>query len=250
MNNFTNNRWISFIVLLLLTVNLITLALLWTNKKTNREYLIPPPPPQPQQNGQVFEFITHELKLDSTQQEAYKKLRDEQQSQVRPLQDNIGKAKDIFFALLQKETVSDSTIEAYSKRIGNLEQQRDVFTFRHFQKLRAICTKEQQVKFDNIIQQALRQMSPQRGPRPKPGPGMEGADTEKRDGPAMQRPGMKPAGNRLPPPTGMRPPGDGPAPEMRPDDGYRPPPGVRRPPPAGRMPAAPRPGGPPQKDSI
>ena len=33
MNNLTNNRWLSVITLLLLTANIVTLALLWTNKK-------------------------------------------------------------------------------------------------------------------------------------------------------------------------------------------------------------------------
>ena len=157
MSNNTNNRWFTAVTLLLLTANIVTLALLWTNKKADREYLNLPPAQQRQPGGQVFEFITNELKLDSVQQETYKKLREEHQLQVRPYQDSIGKAKDKFFDLLKQENVADSLIENFSKKIGNLEQQRDVFTFRHFQKLRAICNKEQKIKFDSIIQQALKQ---------------------------------------------------------------------------------------------
>ncbi|MBK7306324.1 MAG: hypothetical protein IPI88_04330 [Chitinophagaceae bacterium] len=78
MSNATNNRWLTIITLLLLTANIVTLALLWTNKKPDREEFIPPPPPQ-QPGGQVFEFISNELKLDSAQQETYKKLREEHQ---------------------------------------------------------------------------------------------------------------------------------------------------------------------------
>lgn len=261
MKSITNNRWLSVLILLLLTANIITLAFLWVNKRADAAYFNEPPPPPPQQGGQVFEFLTHELKLDSAQQEAYKKLRDEHRSQVRPFQDSIGKAKDSFFDLLKQENVSDSMVEAYSKKIGNLEQQRDVFTFRHFQKLRAICNKEQQIKFDSIIQQALKQMAPAR----QQGPGMDRPGPERRgDGP-MRRPGMKPDGNRPPPPGGMRPagddgppppgmrPGDGPPPNggMRPGDG--PPPGGMRPPPPGGMRPPPRgmwPGGPPKKDTL
>ena len=258
MNNITNNRWITVIVLLLLTANIITLALLWTSKRTGGEYIESreAPPPPPQQGGQVFEFLSRELKLDSTQQEAYRKLRDEHQSQVRPLQDSIGQSKDSFFALLQKENVTDADIAALNKRTGDLEQQKDLFTFRHFQKLRAICSKEQQAKFDSIIQQALRQLA---GPG-RPGPGMQGPGRDRTDGPSMQRPGAKPAGHRPPPPPGMPPadgpppdrmhPGDGPPPGMRPGhpppDGMRPPPPGMRPPPPGM-----RPGNKPaQKDSM
>ncbi len=247
MNSITNNRWISVLILLLLTANIVTLTMLWMNKKSGKEEFNQLPPPQQQSGGQVFEFLTRELKLDSVQQEAYKKLRDEHQSQVRPFQDSIGKAKDSFFALLQKENVSDSLVETYSKKIGNLEQQRDVFTFRHFQKLRAICNKEQQVKFDSIIQQTLKQMAPAR----QQGAGMDRPGPEKKGDGDMRRQGMKPDGMRPPPPGGMQPPpGEGPAQGMRqgddpPPPGMRPPPPGMRPPPPGR-----RPGGPPGKDSL
>ena len=163
MSNSTNNRWLSVVTLLLLTANIVTLALLWTNKKNNSES----DRPQPQQKGQVFEFITNELSLDSTEQQAYKKLREEHQAGIRPLQDSIRVAKDRFFDLLKEENVTETTMQVYSNKIGELEQQRDVFTFKHFQKLRAICNKEQQIKFDNIIQDVLRRMG---GPKRPPGP--------------------------------------------------------------------------------
>ena len=172
MNNFTNNRWLSVITLLLLTANIVTLALLWTNKKNEKEQVIL----QPKPGGQVFEFITHELNLDSAQQIAYEKLREEHQAGVRPLQDSIRNAKNTFFDLLADEKVVDPMIQEFSKRIAELEQQRDVLTFKHFQKLRAICNKEQQTKFDSIIQEVLRSMGgPKRPPGP-PRPGMENGD--------------------------------------------------------------------------
>jgi Spy/CpxP family protein refolding chaperone len=171
MNNFTNNRWLSVITLVLLTANIVTLALLWTNKKNEREPFMPWPQPA----GQVFEFVNHELNLDTAQQLTYKKLREEHQAGIRPLQDSIRQAKDIFFVLLKEETIAETKIQEYSKRIGGLEQQRDVLTFKHFQKLRAICNKEQQMKFDTIIQEVLRSMG---GPKKPPGPplGMENGE--------------------------------------------------------------------------
>ena len=165
MNNFTNNRWLSVITLLLLTANIITLALLWTHNKTGRGDLKLPAPPR----GQVFEFLTHELKLDPAQQATYKKLRDEHRAGQGAIQDSIRKAKDAFFALLQQPGVSDSLVYLYSHRAVEAEQQLDEFTFRHFQKLRAICNAEQQKRFDEIIQDALRQMAPPRHEGPPPG---------------------------------------------------------------------------------
>ena len=176
MNNSTNNRWLSVLTLLLLTANIVTLALLWMNKSSDKgDRQLPPPG-----GGQVFEFLTHELNLDSSQQETYKKLRDEHRAGVKPLQDSIRKAKDAFFGLMKEGNITDSTVADYSKKASDAVQQLDIFTFKHFQKLRAICTTEQQKKFDNIIQDVLKRMGQQRqqGPPPPnpPQPGMERGD--------------------------------------------------------------------------
>lgn len=169
MNNFTYNRWLSVITLLLLTANILTLALLWTNKSKDRGDLRLPPTP----NGGAFEFLNKELKLDPAQQEAYKKWRDEHREGEKGFQDSIRRSKDNFFELIKRTNVSDSVLLAYSSRVGAFEQQRDILTFKHFQKLRAICNKEQQTKFDNIIEDVLRRMG---GPKRPPGPPLPGME--------------------------------------------------------------------------
>ena len=136
MKNFTNNPLLSIIILLLLTANIVTLAFLWTHKGGDRREKGMPPPPVG--GGQVFEFVNNELKLDSAQRVAYGKLRDEHQPGQKPLQDSIRKAKDAFFALLQQSNAPDSLIMAGSRKTSETEQQLELLTFRHFQKLRAI----------------------------------------------------------------------------------------------------------------
>ena len=172
MKNFTNNPLLSIIILLLLTANIVTLAFLWTNRPGDkREKGMPP-----LAGGQVFEFVSNELKLDSAQRAAYGRLRDGHQAAQRPLRDSIRKAKDDFFSLLQQANAPDSLIQAGSKRTTDAEQQLELLTFRHFQQLRAICNADQQKKFDEIIQDVLRRMGPGRqgqkpGGRQGEGPG-------------------------------------------------------------------------------
>lgn len=196
MNNSTNNnnRWLTIITLFLLTANIATLAFLWMHHKTARRDDDKLPPP----NGQVFEFINTELKLDSAQRETYRKLREEHQAGVRPLQDSIRKAKDDLYSLLKQPNVDESTLQAAAKKAAEADQQLDIFTFRHFQKLRAICTPAQQQKFDSIIQDVLHRMAPAKRQGPPP-PRREGEE-----GPG-----------RMPPP----PPGDrneeGPPPDQK-----------------------------------
>ncbi|MBS1511980.1 MAG: periplasmic heavy metal sensor [Bacteroidetes bacterium] len=183
-----NNRWLSIITLLLLTLNIVTLGYLWTHKNGGTP---PPPPPVAGQQGQVFEFVTQELQLDSAQKESYKKLRDQHHAGQQPLQDSIKKAKDDFFELLKQQPVSDAAVKEAASKVSAAEEQLALFTFHHFQQLRAICTPVQQQKFDSIIQDVLHRFAPVRRPGPPP-PGMrdgklppppEGGDGPPKDGP-------------------------------------------------------------------
>ena len=162
MSNFKNNRWLSIITIVLLVANIVTLAMLWSHKNKDGNDQKPPQPP-----GQVFEFVSKELALDTAQQEAYKKLRDAHQASQRQMQDSIRKAKDALFLLLQQPTVSDSLVQEYSKRATAFDQQMDIITFKHFQQVRALCNLEQQKKFDAVIKDVLRRMQ---GPRNRQGP--------------------------------------------------------------------------------
>ena len=188
MKNFTNNPLLSILILLLITANVVTLTLLWIHNKNDKGRREMPPPPQGP-GGQVFEFVTNELKLDSTQQLSYKKLRDEHQAAQKPLQDSIRKSKDDLFSLLSQANAADADIQTASKKTAEFEQQLDLLTFHHFQKLRAICTAGQQKRFDEIIKDVLRRMAPPR--RQGPPPGREG---EGPGGPEGRRPPPPPEG--------------------------------------------------------
>ena len=175
MSNLKNNRWLSVATLILLVANIITLTLLWTNKKNENAAVKRMPP------GQVFQFLTNELQLTEQQQAAYRILRDQHQASQQQFRDSIRKAKDALFSLLKQPTVPDSLLQEYSKRATVYDQQLDMITFRHFQQVRALCDPTQQKKFDNIIQDVLRRMGqnrrgqgpPRGGERKGPPPGSD-----------------------------------------------------------------------------
>ena len=160
MVNFKNTSWFYLFAGLLITANIVTLTLLWLNRSGNEQH----PPREPHSN--LFEYLTKELDLTKQQLDKYRVLRDEHQEGTRELQDSIRKSKDALFNLLKQENVSDEAIFAQSNKAAGFHAQLDNFTFHHFKRLRAICTPGQQIKFDNIIQEALRTQGPQ-GPPPK-----------------------------------------------------------------------------------
>lgn len=190
MSIFTNNRWMAIITGLLITANIVTLTLLWTQKRGDRPAL----PPQPPGSGPVFEFVNKELGLTKEQQDAYAKLREEHQKNSRAAGDSQRMLKDGFFELLKHPNVSDAVVQQKSDSILQLQQRLDMATFKHFQQLRAICTGAQQKKFDSIIVEVVHRLAPKKQGPPQ---GREG------EGPGRMRP--PPDGERMPaPPPGKQ----------------------------------------------
>lgn len=113
-------------------------------------------------SGDVASFIINELKLDSSQQQIFKTLREEHHEKAMQLRDELRQSKDAIFILLNNENAADTIVKKAVAHAAAIEQQLDLITFEHFKKLRAICTQEQKKKFDEIIQQALRMQGGQR----------------------------------------------------------------------------------------
>lgn len=116
----------------------------------------------PRPTEDVASFIINELKLDSTQQQIFKTLREEHHEKTMQLRDELKESKDAIFNLLNNEKANDTIVKKAVAASAVIEQQLDLITFEHFKKLRAICTAEQKKKFDEIIQQALHMQGGQR----------------------------------------------------------------------------------------
>lgn len=157
---YSKNKWVGVITSVLLIANIITLVLLWTGHRqdSGAGKFMPPPGA-----GPAFEFVVQELGMTQQQQDAYRHLRDEHQQQIRPLTDSLAISKKAYFSLLKDSSITDSLLLKFSGKTVQLQQQMELVHFRHFQKLRALCTVDQQQKFDNIIQEILRRFA---GPRP------------------------------------------------------------------------------------
>lgn len=164
MSIFSNNRLLSFVTIALLLVNIVTLVLLWKQKNITQPNFansnINQPPPK------IFEVVTKELDLDSNQQKIYETLRKEHSKGAVELQGNVKNAKDAFYNLLQSESISDSIVQKTKEKIGTSVAEMELYNFKHFQKVKAICSDKQKIKFDAIIKEVLNRMSNGRRPPP------------------------------------------------------------------------------------
>lgn len=166
MSILTKNKFIAAIVIVLLVANTVSIAYLWMNSKESNKNKREAP----------FEFLVRETGMDKAQQDQYFKLVHLHRKEVAETRDNVKKAKEHFYGLLQQNNVPDSLISVSAKLVASEIEQIELINFRHFQQVRAICRKgEQQDKFDAVIREVLDMMAPRpghppmRGERP-PGP--------------------------------------------------------------------------------
>lgn len=168
MSYFNRNKWWALAFVLLVTLNVATLATFWLVREKNA----------PQQMGSragVTDFLVKELGLDSAQKQKLIQLREEHQQKIMEIRKGNREAKDALFDLLRQPDAADSAVEKAARNAAAFDAQVDLLTFRHFQQVRGLCTETQKKKFDQVIQNVLRMIAPPPGrPQGPPPPGREG----------------------------------------------------------------------------
>ena len=191
MSYTTKNRLLIGLLLVLLLANIATITIFWLGRLKQ-----PPPLQQP-----PAAYLVKTLGFDETQKNAYRQLVKEHRSAADSLKNEIGKAKDDFYSLLQQPAVTDAEKIAAAKNISLLTEKMDLVTFDHFKKVRSICNTEQQRKFDAVITEVMHMIGrPGQGPPaqdgPHRGPNADGPPPPaERDG----RPPLEPEGPPPPP---------------------------------------------------
>jgi Spy/CpxP family protein refolding chaperone len=143
------------LVVVLLLINITTLATIWKMRTPGGMEMHPPSPK---------EFIISKLNLDEEQQKVFEELRKEHFEQMRGLQEQIRAEKDAMYDLLKSSEPDTTQTYQHIAKIMQSEEQLERITFEHFRKVRAICNEEQQQHFDAIIDQIMRMVM--RPPRP------------------------------------------------------------------------------------
>lgn len=115
--------------------------------------------------------IEDELQLTELQKQHYVELR----AQHFPSGDSLAAIQfstmDSLFAMLKADTVNRESVQRQTEILGSIETSRYVGLFDHFRAIRALCTPEQQVKFDTVIVKVLQVIRDPRGmPKPKDKP--------------------------------------------------------------------------------
>ena len=175
MDIFKQKRYLLFVIVLLVILNLATILMILLNR-----------PPQPllqreqrrpeQEKMHIQQLLKDELGFDKTQTEQYLKLREEQHERASLIQNEIQLIKKQMFDEVLKEnpqtTLSDSLLKLSQEKMADLEQ----LTFNYFLDLKKLCKPEQQDKLKFLIDEFFHQNPPagvNNDGSPPPPPGNE-----------------------------------------------------------------------------
>lgn len=241
MTNLHKNKLLTWLVLLLVVVNIGSMIFIWMGKPKHENPL----------QGSPKEFLSRELKFDEKQQVQFEKLVVAHRDQANDARKKIKDEKEKMYGLLKSSDLTESLKKSAVADVAEATKELDLITLNHFEKVRNICTPQQKSKLDEIMMQMVGMMSGQQPTRPLP-PQMDSLRHKKSFSDSMdhapnhqlnERNAKKTEGNQIkaqrgfddgPPPPRHHdgpPPGDHEGPPPPRDHRGPPPPGVRRGPP-------------------
>ncbi len=141
------------IVVLLLTNMAVLGYFLWFKKQEKH----PVSTERDRSNG-IADMLQKDVGFNDAQVAQYKQMKDRQRETIRPMYDDMRKAKDGLFRLLKDTTVSDAVISQAADSIAWRQRQLDLQTFHYFRRVRTLCTPDQVAKYDVMIQNMFSKM--------------------------------------------------------------------------------------------
>lgn len=151
METIKQNKILKITVIILLLVNLTTLATIWI--KTNRLPTSQVNKIEKNKNKRNRPILIDELDLSEKQQDFYNAERNKHKVKTHLLRDMIRTNKSMIHTELFKENPDSLYIESLSDSIGKLNAQFERLNYMHFLKIQTILDPEQKVHFEELFKQ-------------------------------------------------------------------------------------------------
>lgn len=154
----SKTRFLTIALILLLLLNAVTLFLVFHMHLGQRQH-------ERHDDGGPANFIIESLKLDASQQKQFADLRHQHQDFARTIHEEGKRLHDAYFDLLKTDDPDKAKVDSIAGLISAHQKQLELYTFDHFQKLRALCHDDQKKLFDQTIDEIAKQVG---GPPPHP----------------------------------------------------------------------------------
>jgi len=160
-DKFVKYKVFLWIVAILITLNLLTLALIWFGKPA-KDGKRPPPPPE-----FLAGFFKNELGWNEAQTQKFDYLGKKYFQESKILIDSVLTFRKELFKLVAEGDSSNQNALLTAEKIGQLQTRIDMQRYEHFKEIENICdTEEQKKKFNEILMDVFLPMPVPEGMRP------------------------------------------------------------------------------------
>jgi hypothetical protein len=149
------NRNLLIIIGVLLITNIAVLVYFLGQKKPEKTAAVQH---TERERPGISETLQKEVGFTDEQTARYKVLKDKQRETIKPMYDDMRKAKDSLFRLLSYPETPDSLLNKVCDAIAEKQKALDLQTFYHFKRVRSLCTPDQLPKYDSMILRMVRKM--------------------------------------------------------------------------------------------
>jgi len=159
MENKSSKFWKIFAVILI-ALNITLIVFLLMRPFGNRH-------PGAKEEGAPGKYLTEKLKFNAQQEAEFTKLRTAHHDSIEALKDEGKKLRKSFFDGLK----TDATLsfkDSLSEKIAKNQKRIELVTYNHFEAVKKLCTPEQKIIFNDIIQELVENLgrpAPMRGER-------------------------------------------------------------------------------------
>ncbi len=153
-SNKKNKALVSIIIFLLITNVAMLIFFVVLSNPGNKKYSN-----SGHDQNSMSTLLQKEVGFSKDQLDQYQALRTLQRQNVKPLFNEVRKAKQNFYGLLYSQNVSDSLLNADADSIAQTQKKLDLQMFHHFKMVRNICTPDQVQKYDSTIKKVVARMT-------------------------------------------------------------------------------------------
>lgn len=143
MNIFEKHRFSAFAIGLLVLMNLALIAFIAFPHVTSTDNRFK------ERLGK--DFISNKLNFSDEQKSQMLKLRQLHRSEMRDLEREVNQKRQELFNLIKSGNYSEEQIQVITSEIGIAVAEIEKSSFKHFNDIRALCTPEQRVIFDELL---------------------------------------------------------------------------------------------------
>ena len=153
MDLIKQNKFIGWVIAILVTLNVMTVAMVWTLSSNQRHGSAQParisPPSDP------IRLMQREISLTDEQAQNYEQLREKHMGDMRAINDKLDALKLQMADEVFNPNLDEKQIKTLAEKIGLLQTELEKLRFDHFRELVLICSEEQKAKLQPILRQVF-----------------------------------------------------------------------------------------------